>query len=370
MISITLNVNDNEYEAEVAPYHTLCDVLRDKLGFTEVKNSCNNGECGACTVLIDGKPVSSCITLAAQANGKKITTVKGLSTNTKTLFRPSEYFKPASVAEAIKLLEQYGEKGWLIAGGTDLLVEKDPRVEVLIDITGLELDYIKSDSQGLRIGATTTFADLAVSPILQKSPFNILAQAARQIGTPQIRNVATIGGNICHAVPSADSAPALLVLGATLSISGKTGERVVNIADFFKDVRKDALEKGELLTEVQLPVLPARTGTAFTKKGRVAVADLAVVNAAVRVTLTAGNTCQDACIALGAVAPVPLRARKAEAMLEGEEPREELLEKVAARAAEEIKPISDIRSSAEYRKTLSRVLVERALKEAVTRAQA
>lgn len=81
MISITLNVNDNEYEVEVAPYHTLCDVLRDKLGFTEVKNSCNNGECGACTVLIDGKPVSSCITLAAQANGKKITTVKGLSRN-------------------------------------------------------------------------------------------------------------------------------------------------------------------------------------------------------------------------------------------------------------------------------------------------
>ncbi len=290
--------------------------------------------------------------------------------NTKNLFRPSEYFKPTSVAEAIKLLAQYGEKGWLIAGGTDLLVERDPQVEVLIDITGLGLDYIKSDSQGVRIGAATTFADIVDSLILQKSPYNVLAQAARQIGTPQIRNVATIGGNICQAVPSADSAPVLLILEAALNIVGSGEERVVNIADFFIDVRKDALNKHELLTEVQLPVLSARTGTAFLKKGRVATADLAVVNAAVRVTLTVDNTCQDVRIALGAVAPVPLRARKAEAMLEGEKPQEELLQKVSARAAEEIKPISDVRSSAEYRKTLSCVLVERALKEAVARALA
>ena len=290
--------------------------------------------------------------------------------NTKNFFRPSAYFKPTSVAEAIKLLEQYGEKGWLLAGGTDLLVEKDPQVEVLIDITGLGLNYIKSDSQGVRIGATTTFADIAASSILQKSPYNVLAQAARQVGTPQTRNVATIGGNICHAVPSADSAPALLVLGATLSVDCSTGERLMEIADFFLDVRKDALGSCELLTEIQLPALPARTGTAFAKKGRVATADLAVVNVAVRVTLTAGNTCQDARIALGAVAPVPLRAREAEAMLQGKEPQEELLEKVALRASEEIKPISDVRSSAEYRKTLSRVLVERALKEAVARARA
>jgi len=291
--------------------------------------------------------------------------------NTKNLFRPSEYFKPASVAEAIKLLTQYGEKGWLLAGGTGLLVEKDPQVEVLIDITGLGLDYIKFDGhQGVRIGATTTFADIVASPILQKGPYNVLVQAACQMGTPQIRNVATIGGNICHAVPSADSAPALLVLGATLRIACSTGERQMDIADFFLDVRKDALDRCELLTEIQLPPLPTRTGTAFAKKGRVATSDLAVVNAAVRVTLTAGNTCQDARIALGAVAPVPLRAREAEAMLEGEEPREELLEKVGARAAEEIKPISDVRGSAEYRKTLSCVLVERVLKEAVARALA
>lgn len=290
--------------------------------------------------------------------------------NTKMIFRPSEYFTPVSIVETIKLLEQHGEKSWVIAGGTDLLVEKDPLVEVLIDITGLGLDYIKSDSHGVRIGATTTFAAIATSPALQKNPYIVLAQAAHQVGTPQTRNVATIGGNICHAVPSADSAPALLILEATLNIVGSSGERVVNIADFFLDVRKDALNKHELLTEIRLPILPARTGTAFTKKGRVAVADLAVVNVAVRVTLNDDDTCQEVRIALGAVAPVPLRARKAEAMLEGEKPREELLEKVAAQAAEEIKPISDVRSSAEYRKTLSHILVERVLREAVAGAHA
>jgi len=287
--------------------------------------------------------------------------------NTKNLFRPSEYFKPTSVAEAVKLLDEYGEKCRLIAGGTDLLTEKDPQVEVLIDITSLGLDYIRSDSQGARIGATTTFAGIEVSPVLCKSPYNVLAQAAHEMGTPQIRNMATIGGNICSALPSADSAPVLLVLDATLDIAGPNGERSMDIVAFFRGVRENALDRGELLTEIQLPVHPPRTGTAFVKRGRVATADLAIVNVAVRLTLAADNTCQDVRIALGAVAPTPLRAKETEAMLQGEEPQEKLFERVAARASEEIKPISDVRSSAAYRTVLSRILVEQALKEAVAK---
>ncbi len=283
------------------------------------------------------------------------------------LFRPAEYFKAASVEEAVTLMAQYGGKGSCIAGGTDLLVEKNPQVEALIDITGLGLSYIKSDGQGIRIGATTVLADIEASPIL-KGPYNILAQAARTMGTPQIRNLATIGGNICNAVPSADSAPVLLVLGAILIIAGPAGDRSMDIAEFFQGARKNALDRGELLTEIQLPVIPGHTGTAFIKTGRVATADMALVNAAVRLSLAAGNTCRDVHIALGAVAPTPLRVREAEAMLSGKEPREELLRQVAAHASEEIKPISDIRSSAEYRLTLSRILVEQALKEAVAGA--
>lgn len=287
--------------------------------------------------------------------------------NANNLFRPTEYLRPRDIAEAIKPLTEHWEKARLIAGGTDVLVEKDPQIEVLIDVTGLGLDYIESDDQGVRIGAATTFADIKASPALGKSPYNVLAQAAHQMGTPQIRNVATIGGNICSAVPSADSAPPLLALDASLIISGPMGERAMDIASFFLDARRNALEKGELLTEVQLPVFPARTEAVFTKKGRVAAADLAVVNAAVRLTMTADGICQEVRIALGAVAPTPVRAKEAEAVLQGKEPQDELLRRVAEQASQEIKPISDIRGSAEYRETLSRVLVERALKEVVAR---
>lgn len=283
------------------------------------------------------------------------------------LFRPTEYFKATSVEEAVKLLARYDGEGSAIAGGTDLLVEKNPQVEALIDITDLGLNYIKFDGQRLTIGATTTFADIEASPVLYKSPYNALAQAARQMGTPQIRNVATIGGNVCSAVPSADSAPALLVLGATLNIAGPAGERVIDISDFFLDVRKNALDRSELVTEIQLPAFPVRTEAVFMKQGRVGAGDLAIVNTAVRLTMSAAGVCQEVRIALGAVAPTPLRVKEAEAMLQEEEPQDELLRRVAERATEEIKPISDVRSSAEYRMTLSRILVEQALKEAVAK---
>jgi len=286
------------------------------------------------------------------------------------LFRPSEYLKPTSVEEAVKLLDQYGEKGSPIAGGTDLMVEKNPRIKALIDITDLGLNYIRSDRQGFKIGATTTFADIEASPLLNKGPQEIVAQAAHEIGTPLIRNMGTIGGNICNTVPSADSAPVLLVLNASLTIAGPTGVRTMDIDAFFQGVRKNALQKGELLTEIQLPNIPAGTGTFFIKKGRVATGDLAKINVAVRLTIATDNTCQDVHIALGAVAPTPLRVKEAEAMLQGKEPQEELLRRVATRASEAIKPISDVRSSAEYRRTMSRILVEQALKEAVARAAA
>ena len=287
--------------------------------------------------------------------------------NAKNLFRPTEYLRPSDLAEAVKLLAEYGGKARLIAGGTDMLVEKDPKIEVLIDVMGLGLDYIETDDRGVRIGATTTFADIEASPALSKSPYSILAQAAHQIGTPQIRNMATIGGNICSAVSSADSVPPLLTLDATVSIFSSAGGRSMELSNFFLDARRTALERGELLTEIQLPVFSARTETVFVKKGRVAAADLATVNVAVRLTMSADGICQDVRIALGAVAPTPVRAKAAESMLQGKKPQDELLEKVAEQASKEISPITDIRGSAQYRTTLSRVLVERALNEAVAR---
>jgi len=285
--------------------------------------------------------------------------------NMRNFFRPNEYLKPTSVADVVELLDKHGQKATVIAAGTDILVEKDPCIEILIDITDLGLDCIKSNAQGVQIGAATTFAGILASSDLDKEPYTVLVEAARQMGTPQLRNMATIGGNICSAVPSADSAPALLVLDATLTITGPNGERQMPISDFFKGARENALGKGEVLTEIRLPTFPGRTGAVFAKKGRVATGDLAIVNAAVRLTMNDDNICQDARIALGAAAPTPLRLKELEAMLNGQKPQDELLADIAAQASNQIKPISDVRGSAQYRMILSSILVEQALREVV-----
>lgn len=290
--------------------------------------------------------------------------------NSSNLFRPSDYFRPENVEEATDLLVRHGQKARVLAGGTDLMTERDPAIDALIDISRLGLNHVTSNGNGLTIGATTIFAELAASTTLADGPYNVLTEAARHMGTPQIRNMATIGGNICAAVPCADSAPPLLVLGTTLGIANPDGEKSMSIDEFFLDARKTALDVGEVLTEIRLPELPPRTAATFIKKGRVAVADLALVSVAVCLTLAEGDICRNVRIALGSVAPTPMRAREAEAMLEGKQADDGLLQKVADQASGEIKPITDVRASAEYRTMLSRVVVEEALKETIGKAAA
>jgi carbon-monoxide dehydrogenase medium subunit len=280
-------------------------------------------------------------------------------------FRPSEYLEPASLEEATRLLDRYGARARIIAGGTDLLLERDPEVEVLIGVRGLALDSIRVGARGGTIGAAARFAELASASPLAEQPYRALAQAARAMGTPQIRNQASIGGNLCSAVSCADSPPPLLALDATLEVAGPTGVRSLAIADFFEDARTTSLRGGEILTAVHLPELSPRSATRFIKKGRVKTGDLAVVNLAVRLTLDTDQSCSEVRIALGAVAPTPVRARGAEAMLVGRRPEDPLLAEVAARAVEEIDPIDDIRASADYRRILARSLLCRALREAV-----
>jgi carbon-monoxide dehydrogenase medium subunit len=280
-------------------------------------------------------------------------------------FQPSEYFKPATIQEAVEVLSRFGNVAWPIAGGTDIMVEKKPSICVLVDVTGLGLTYIVPNERGICIGAATPIADVAVSSILEKRPYTILSKAAKELGTPQIRNMATLGGNLCKPSPAADCAPPLLVLDAQLSAVDMMGKREIPIDYFFRGVNQDALRQGEILTEIRLPFLPERTSTAFLKRGRVAVADLSIVSAAVRVTLNREEVCEEARIALGSVAPFPMRVKKAEELLGGKRITKDLLRAVSQLASEEIRPISDLRASAEYRKTLSRVLVEQALQEAL-----
>lgn len=286
----------------------------------------------------------------------------------KSFFKPSEYFKPKTVEDAIKLFTTCSiNSAQLVAGATDVLVEQRPGIETLIDITDIGTDYIKDEKECLRIGATTTIATLENSSKLKNAVYQVLADASHVMGTPQIRNVATIGGNICSAVPSADLVPPLLALDAKVKVDGIDGVRTISIEDFLVDVRKTALKPGEILTEIQLPHYPVGTRTVFLKMERASVADLALVNLAIRITFIndKDNVCEDVRIVLGAVAPTAIRATRAEKMLFKEKLDSKLIKKVAATAANETKPITDVRASAEYRREISRVFVERGLRSLV-----
>lgn len=285
------------------------------------------------------------------------------------IFCPSRYYKPTEISKALSLLSEHGSEALPIAGGTDLMTEKDPMIKVLVDISALNLSYIKANSEGVVIGAATVFSEIEGSPHLAKIPYNTLAYAAGLVGTPQIRNMGTIGGNICRPSPCADSAPVLLVLDAIIHVAGPEGHRQIKISDFFKGVAQDALEHGELATEIHLPAFPARTGAAFIKKGRVAVGDLSIASAAACVIMDDQDRCKEVRIALGSVAPTPIRVKNAERLLQNKRPVHSILQEVAAAAAEQVQPITDVRASAEYRRTLSQTLVARALQEAVEQAR-
>ncbi|MFQ5804281.1 MAG: FAD binding domain-containing protein [Candidatus Methylomirabilales bacterium] len=276
-----------------------------------------------------------------------------------------ECVTPSTMDEAITLLGREGAKP--IAGGTDLLIymragEASPRY--LIDLTGLGLSYVREGAGVIKIGATTTFAELLDwDPIRRNLP--CLAEAAARIGGVQTRTVATVGGNLCSAVPSADSAPPLLVHDSRVKIAGRKRERILALEQFFAGPQKTVLEADEMLAEIQVPVPPPRTGTSFLKLGRRKALTLAIVNAAALVSLGEdGRTLESVRIALGAVAPTPVRLKKVEHTLQGRTISESLIDEAATTAADETAPISDLRATAEYRRAISRVLVKRALVDA------
>jgi len=283
-----------------------------------------------------------------------------------------KYVAPKSIEEAISLLSEYGEKSKIISGGTDLLVQMKNKVvlpDFLVSIGDIrDLDYINYDEiNGLRVGALTTIGSIEKSSLIH-SKFNILAQAAGTLGTPVIRHQATIGGNLCNAAPSADTAPALMVLGARVKIAGVDGEKLVSIDDFFTGPGQTVIKHGQILTELQIPNLPRHSGAAYVKQTRRQGADLAVVGAAALVTME-GDILRDVKIALGAVAPTPIRAKKAEEILKGKKLDDRLLEESGQAASGESKPIDDTRGSADYRRKLVTVLVKRAVRQAVEQAQ-
>lgn len=280
------------------------------------------------------------------------------------LLKPFEYLEPKTVEEAVQLLAKYGDKAKVLAGGTDLLILMKKRQIIpkyVVYIKGIpELDYIQySQEAGLKIGALATHSAIADSPIV-RDKFKLLAAACGKVGTPQVRNMGTIGGNICEGGPSQDSIPSLLVLDANLKLVSSNGERIVPINEFFIAPFKTALQQAELLTELQVPAPPPRSAGCYKWATKITAVDETLVGVAVLMSLdSTGDMCSDIKIALCSVAPTPTRARRAEEVLRGKKMDNGLIEQAAQVAAEEAKP----RSRADYRRRMTRVLVREVLNE-------
>lgn len=271
------------------------------------------------------------------------------------------------------MLKRYNGKAKVFAGGTDLLPKMKRREltpKYLIALSGIpDLRFIKYEKgKGLRIGAATPLNEILESSIIKKR-YPILTETISQMASTQVRNVGTIGGNLCNAVPSADTAPSLIVLGAQLKLVGSQKQRTVFVEDFFKGPDRTVLGSMELVSEIQIPPpLSGARGT-YLKHTLRREMDLAMVGvAAYLATNSKKEVCKEIKIALGAVAPVPMRAKKSEAALRGKPLNDDLIDTAAKMASDESKPIDDIRSSAEYRKEMVGVLTKRAITQSLEKA--
>jgi len=305
-----------------------------------------------------------------------------------------DYFKPKTLEETLTLLAHYGEKAKLIAGGTDLMVmvkQKAMAPDVLISLQGIPgLDQMKYNGS-LSIGSMVTHRSIEKSEVIRKR-FSALTDAADFLGSIQIRNVATIGGNICTAAPSADTATPLLILGTQVKIKGPKEESAIPIEGFFKGPGETVLKPGELVQELLIPQLLPNTGSAYCKLQRRLALDLPILGVSVLLSLDKNQVtcsdmlcttspisfilhkmeedeiiCKEVRIALGVAGPTPIRAVRAEALLRGRKLSDELLEEVANTASQEAQPRDTIRGEAWYRKDMVRVLVKRMAMKSIER---
>jgi CO/xanthine dehydrogenase FAD-binding subunit len=272
------------------------------------------------------------------------------------------YHSPTTLAEAVSLLAEDGRT--VIAGGTDLLV--NPRymvgVREVVDIRKLELDYMREENGWLHIGAGATMRTVARHPKIQALANGILARGAAVCGSPNIRNMATLVGNVASALPSADTPPSLLALDAQVVLVDTQGERIVSLDSFFVGPAQSVRER-ELIRELRIPLDNIDTiKGGFYKIGRTAE-DISIVNTAATLIKKDGSITL-AHIVMGAVAPIPLRVTLAEEALIGQAPTEEIFQRAAELVRAAVRPISDQRASAEYRRRMSGVAAVRALRQA------
>ncbi len=281
-----------------------------------------------------------------------------------------EYHEPSTLAEASSLLSQLGSDAIIYAGGTDII----PKIRYkrifpahLINIKKIpQLNEISYDEK-LTIGALGTFNDICFSKVV-RDRFPVLVEVCEHIASHQVRNLATIGGNICNAAPSADSPPILIVYGAEVDVFHPTGSRTVLLEEFFKGPGEVDLKDGEILTKIIIPEVLPNTGHAYIKHTIRKSLDIAIVCVAVSVTLDEDDKCTDARIVVGASAPVPLRTRDAEKYLIGTYLQLADVDRAGEAAVREIAPIDDVRGSAKYRREMTKINLKRAIELAKGRA--
>ena len=277
-----------------------------------------------------------------------------------------DYFAPKSVSEALSLLARYGERAKVIAGGTDVMVDMKYKEEpgCLVNIKRIPgIGGIRENGGSLLIGPLVTIRDIETSKLVRER-LPLLWESCRQFASLQIRNTATIGGNICRASPSGETLAPLLALEAKARLAFSDGEKTEPFTSFFHGPGKTSLGAKGILTEIEVPYPPNGSRGVYLKHAVRGAMDIAMVGVAVLVTPDAAkNNIQDARIGLGAVAPTPVRAPKTEALLRGKPLSAALLKEAAATAAAESSPISDQRSSAEYRRWIVEALTRRGLQQ-------
>ena len=284
---------------------------------------------------------------------------------------PFEYVRPASLDEAVDLLKRHGDQARVLAGGQSLIPLMKLRLaspQVLIDIGHIPaLSFVREDRDSLRIGAMARHRDLEQTPLV-RDRYPLLAEAARSLGDPQVRNLGTVGGALAHADPAGDWGAAFLAFNTTLTATGPRGSRTLSIDDFFRDTFVTALDPKEILAEIRIPKASAQTGGAYVKLKR-KTGDFATVAVAAQLGLEAGGAVANVRIGLAAAGDTPVRARRAEEQLMGRVPDSFALTSAAELVAKDVRPTSDLRGGTEYKRAMFEVYARRALEKALGRAR-
>jgi len=286
--------------------------------------------------------------------------------------RFDKYFEPTTVEECCSILKEFGSDAKILAGGTDVvprLKNKIWRPKAIVGISKLpDIDTIAVQKDHLVLGAGARLRKISLEKSLEKD-YKVIMEAAGNVSSMQIRNVATIGGNACNASPSADAIQGLITMGAIAVITGPEGTREVAIEDFFTGPGTTVLNAGEFLLRFKVPAPKPGTGAIYKKFAIRGDTDISIVGVGCRLTLQKDGTIEEACISLAAVAPKPMRAIEAEKLLIGKKLTTELVEQVGEAAANSCSPITDQRATAEYRKEMIRVWTRHAVEEAEVRAK-